>query len=279
MSAAISPSDASGVLAPLSIRAEGRLAARFTKVGTRTALDDLRESGGYRLKFPRGVACEAVIVNTGGGVAGGDDLVFDFTCASSASATITSQAAEKLYRSDGAPVTMRVSLSVADAASLHWLPQETILFDGAILQRRFDIDLAAHANALIFESVVFGRLAMGEIVAKGALHDRWRLRIADRLVFADEMRLENDLMSLLSRPATFNGAKACATVLFIGEDAAAMRDHVRAMAWSGVEAGFSLVNGVLVGRFLAHDPVALRAASAQLLQTMRGEKLPRVFTF
>lgn len=242
-------------------------------------LADLRESGGYRLKFPRGTACEAVIVNTGGGVAGGDDLVFDFACDEGATATVTSQAAEKLYRSDGPPVTMSVSLAAAAAASLHWLPQETILFDAARLKRQFVIDLASTAEALIFESVVFGRLAMGETIMHGALHDSWRLRIGGQLVLADEMRLDGDLGSLLRRPATFDGAKACATVLLVRSDAIAQRDILRSQEWAGVEAGFSHINGVLVCRLLSSHPLALRMASRQLLETLRGQKLPRVFTF
>lgn len=278
MSAAISLSDAVQA-SPVSIRAQGRLAARFARAGIRTALADLRESGGYRLKFPRGSACEAVIVNTGGGVAGGDDLAFAFTCDSGASATITSQAAEKLYRTDSVPVTMHVALSVADQANLDWLPQETILFDGARLQRRFAIDLARSATALIFESLVFGRLAMGERITRGAFHDSWRLRIGGELMFADEMRLEGDLVTVLDRPAAFNGAKSCATALLVRPDAVAMRDRLRALAWHGVEAGFSVVNDVLVCRMLAVDPSALRAASRQLLNLIRGHDVPRVFTF
>lgn len=278
MSAAISLSDAVQA-SPVSIRAQGRLAARFARAGIRTALADLRESGGYRLKFPRGSACEAVIVNTGGGVAGGDDLAFAFTCDSGASATITSQAAEKLYRTDSVPVTMHVALSVADQANLDWLPQETILFDGARLQRRFAIDLARSATALIFESLVFGRLAMGERITRGAFHDSWRLRIGGELMFADEMRLEGDLVTVLDRPAAFNGAKSCATALLVRPDALAMRDQLRALAWHGVEAGFSVVNDVLVCRMLAVDPSALRAASRQLLNLIRGHDVPRVFTF
>jgi urease accessory protein len=159
------------------------------------------------------------------------------------------------------------------------LPQETILFDAARLERRFLIDLATTAEALIFESIVFGRLAMGETIKRGALHDSWRLRVGGQLVFADEMRLDGDLVGLLNKPATFNGAKACATALLVRSDAIAQRDALRSQEWLGVEAGFSHVNGVLVCRLLASHPLALRIASRQLLETLRGQKLPRVFTF
>lgn len=279
MSVATSLFDAQTTAPPVSIRAEGRLAARFVRVGPRTALADLRESGGYRVKFPRGPLCEAVIVNTGGGVAGGDDLAFDFSCNAGASATITSQAAEKLYRSDGAPVTMQVRLAADAHSVLHWLPQETILFDGARLQRRFDIALHDKAEAFIFESITFGRIAMGEMITQGDWHDRWRVRIDDHLVFADETRLGGDLATHLHRPATYGGAKAAATILLRREDAADKRDQLRAQEWPSIEAGFTIVNGLLIGRMLAHDPRALRTASIKLLEMIRGHGVPRVFTF
>ena len=279
MFAATSLSDVPHVLAPVSIRAQGRLAARFVQTGSRTALADLRESGGYRLKFPRGGQCEAVIVNTGGGVAGGDDLAFDFGCDPGAAATITSQAAEKLYRSDGAPVTMRVSLQAAQGAALHWLPQETILFDGARLRRRFEIRLTQDAEALIFESVIFGRLAMGETMTNGAWHDSWRVWIDGRLGFADEARLDGDLGVHLIRPAIYGDAKAAATILLRRADACGMRDRLREREWPGVEFGFTYVNSLLIGRLMAQDPRALRAAAIQLLEMLRGRSVPRVFTF
>lgn len=279
MSAVTSLSEAPRAVSPVSIRAQGRLAARFAVAGPRTALADLRESGGYRLKFPHGRGCEAVIVNTGGGVAGGDDLVFDFHCDAGAAATITSQAAEKLYRSDGAPVTMRVSLQAASGASLQWLPQETILFDAARLTRRFDVALDETAEAFIFESVTFGRLAMGEAINHGEWHDSWRVYLGGRLAFADETRLGGDLARHLKRAATYGDAKAAATILLRRLDAPAIRDHLREQDWSGVESGFSIVNGLLVGRMLAHDPRALRAASIKIIELIRGQPVPRVFTF
>jgi urease accessory protein len=262
-----------------SIRAQGRLSARFARIDKRTLLADLRESGGYRLKFPRGSACEAVIVNTGGGVAGGDDLSFDFTAENSASVTLTSQAAEKLYRSQGKPITASIHLRAEPGATIEWLPQETILFDGAQFDRTFTLDLAANANALIFESLVLGRLAMGEEIATGSVHDHWRVRQGGRLIFADEVRFEEPLPHLLSRPATFAGAKAIATLVLIRHDAVEMRDAVRPMQWDGVEMGVSIVNGLFIARFLAHDPLALRKAARDMIETLRGAPLPRVFTF
>lgn len=262
-----------------SIRAEGRLSARFARTAARTTLADLRESGGYRLKFPRGSQCEAVIVNTGGGVAGGDDVRFEFSAAIGAHVTFTSQAAEKIYRSDDQPVVMQVNLQAETDAIIEWLPQETILFDGAALERSFHVDLAQGTDALIFESVVFGRLAMGEQIRHGSLRDHWRIRQAGRLLFADEVRLDGALDQLLARPAIVAGAKATATIILIRPDAVAMRDQLRVHQWEGVESGFSVVNGLFIGRLLAHDPLALRRAARSIIEILRGSAMPRVFTF
>ena len=262
-----------------SIRAEGRLSARFARTAARTTLADLRESGGYRLKFPRGSQCEAVIVNTGGGVAGGDDVRFEFAAAIGAHVTLTSQAAEKIYRSDDQPVVMQVNLQAETDAIIEWLPQETILFDGAALERSFHVDLAQGADALIFESVVFGRLAMGEQIRHGSLRDHWRIRQAGRLLFADEVRLDGALDQLLARPAVLAGAKATATIILVRPDAAVMRDQLRVHQWDGVESGFSVVNGLFIGRLLAHDPLALRRAARSIIEILRGSAMPRVFTF
>ena len=262
-----------------SIRAEGRLVARFSLTGQRTTLADLRESGGYRLKFPRGSACEAVIVNTGGGVAGGDDVRFAFMADAGAQITLTSQAAEKIYRSDGQMTAMQVDLNAKTGAVIEWLPQETILFNGAALERSFNVDLAQGAEALIVESVVFGRLAMGEEMRHGALHDHWRIRQDGCLIFADEVRLDGAWDRLLARPATLAGAKATGTIILVRPDAHTMRDQLRGQKWDGVESGFSVVNGLFIARLLAHDPLALRRAIRSIAETLRGRALPRVFTF
>src|SRR5439155_20406983 len=106
---------------------------------------------------------------------------------------LTAAAAEKVYRAGGPAANLNIALKAAAGAQLSWLPQETILFDRARISRRIDIDLAEDAQLLLCEIVVFGRAAMGERMLHGEFIDRWRLRRADRLVFAETVRLDGDI--------------------------------------------------------------------------------------
>ena len=197
-------------------RARGEICASFALAGARTEAARLFETGGLRLRFPRaGAECEAVVVNTGGGMAGGDRARIDFALAPGARVIATTQAAEKIYRAEGAGAEVAVRLVVEAGAALVWAPQETLLFDRARLSRRLEADVAADASLLIVEASVFGRLAHGETRIDAALHDDWRIRREGRLIFAEAVRLEN-AAATLDRPAVGRGARAIATLVVGG---------------------------------------------------------------
>src|SRR5215208_4844900 len=187
---------------PGFVRAAGGVRVAIGRTERGSAPLTIAESGGYRVRFPRAAgACEGVLINTGGGMAGG------------ARAVLTTQAAEKLYRSDGPDTEIAVDIALGPGSRLDWLPQEQILFDGARLRRRLDVELAASAALTLVESVVFGRIAMGEVAESGSFRDRWRIRRAGRLVFAEDVRLEGRLRETLARTAVGAGGRALATVL------------------------------------------------------------------
>ena len=166
-------------------RAEGEVVLAMGAGG----LTRLREAHAAKVRLPaRGH--EAILINTGGGLAGGDRFSFDITAEEGARLTVTSQAAERVYRSLGADAEVAVKLSAWRGAQLMWLPQETILFDGARLSRRIDADLAPEARLLAVESIILGREAAGETIRHAALHDRWRVRQGGRLVFADDLAID-----------------------------------------------------------------------------------------
>ncbi len=271
--------------APPSNRARGALAAGFRRVGARTEVIGPHETGGYRLRLPRshGGPCEAVIVNTGGGMAGGDRAEFSFAAEAGAAVTLTTTAAEKIYRgaeAGGAEAETRVgvALTLGPAAALDWLPQETILFDGARLSRRLDVDMVAGSDLLLAETLVFGRLGMGERMGSGRVRDRWRIRRGGRLVLAEELDIAGDVAGLLDRPALGGGARATATVVWVSRDAEAALDIARA-ALDGAElaGGASAWNGMLVARAASASPRALRASIVALLSGLRGRALPRLW--
>ena len=262
-------------------RARGELRADFRRVGVRTEPNRVFETGGYRLRMPRshGSQCDAVMVNTGGGMAGGDALRLGFACGPGAAVTITSTAAEKIYRADGLPTRIEAKLDVGPGGRLDWLPQETILFDGADLRRTLDVTLAGDATLLMAEMLVFGRLAMGETMRAGALRDRWRIRRDGRLVVAEDLALDHDIASLLDRPALGGGARASATLVLVTPDPEAhlqaVRDALAAADAAGLAAGASAWNGHVTVRALSPSPALLRAAIVRVLGVLRERGPPR----
>jgi len=238
----------------------------------------VHEHGSLRARFPNthDGALEAVIVNTGGGMTGGDRFTVDIDVGEGAHLVAGTAAAEKIYRSTGPAAEMDVTLKVAAGGHLAWLPQETILFDRARLSRRIDIDVAAGASLIMVEAVVFGRAAMGEFMTEGQFSDRWRVRLAGRLVYADTARLDGTIGAQLGRRAVTDGGIAMATVLIVpgGEDAL---EHVRALGdtFAG-QVGISAWNGLAVARLVAKDGAALRHDLIAVLAAL-GTKVPRLW--
>jgi urease accessory protein len=239
----------------------------------------LHESGSLRVRFPSPEAegLSAVFVNTAGGVAGGDRFDIDITAAEGARVTLTTAAAEKIYRATDRPAELAISLKLAAGAQLAWLPQETILFDRAKVSRRIDIDVADGASLLLCEMVVFGRTAMGERMQHGSFVDRWRVRLGGRLVYAETVRLDGDIGEKLSQPAIGKGAAAIATALIVPGDQALV-ERIREVAEKfGGEVGISAWNGFAMARFCAQDAARLRADMVAVLSRAGGPPLPRLW--
>ena len=263
-------------------RAVGELRVSAKRLGSETVLDDLRQAGCLKARFPRRVVpgwMDVVMLNTGGGVAGGDRLDLSLTAGIGAQMTIAAQAAERFYRAReaDAPSRVRTHLTVESGAALEWLPQETILFDRCALDRRLEIDMAADARFLGVETIVFGRRAMGERVRQGWLRDLIRVRRDGELLLHDAIRLDNEIEATLQRRAVGAGAGVIATMVYVAPDAAARLDAVRA-TFGSAEAGASAWNGMLVARFLGGESAALRASVVAALAVLREDRaLPRVW--
>jgi urease accessory protein len=262
-----------------AIRARGRIALAVEGASGITRRKRVHESGSLRVRFPNPHAgeLEAVTVNTGGGMTGGDAFDIDIAVGANAQLVVTSTAAEKIYRSLGPPATVSVKISVAAGAALAWLPQETILFDQATLRRRIEVDLAGDAHLVMIEPLVFGRTGMGESVRHGELQDHWRVRQDDRLIYAEGTRLGGPIADTLGETAVANGGVAIATALIVpGDEAIADAIHAMKDKFRG-EVGASAWNGRAVLRFCARDGAALRHDIAHALQAFRAAPLPRVW--
>ena len=238
----------------------------------------LHESGSLRVRFPspEDNGLSGVFVNTAGGVAGGDRFDIEISAADSARLTLTTAAAEKVYRAPGAAAQLNISLKAGAGAHLSWLPQETILFDRARVHRRFDIELDEAASLLLCEIVVFGRTATGERMEQGEFVDRWRLSRGGRLVFAETIRLDGDIGAKLARPAVAKGAAAMGTALIMpGDEALVERLREASDSFAG-EVGISAWNGFAMARFCAQDAARLRVDMMAVL-ARTGAALPRLW--
>jgi urease accessory protein len=238
----------------------------------------LDESGSLRVRFPSPEAqgLSAVFVNTAGGIAGGDRFDIDIAAGEGSRLTVTTAAAEKIYRAQGPAAELDITLKAAAGAHLAWLPQETILFDRARVSRKIDIDLAESASLLLCEIVVFGRAAMGEKMLTGSFVDCWRLRRGGRLVFAETVRLEGDIGEKLKRPAVAKGGVAVGTALIVPGEAATVERIREASESFGGEVGISAWNGFAMARFCAQDAARLRADMIAVLGRAGGP-LPRLW--
>ena len=259
-------------------RARGSVKFDVHQVESITRRRHLHESGSLRVRFPSPEAegLSAVFVNTAGGVAGGDRFEIEITAGEGSRIALTTAAAEKVYRAEGPAAELEITLKAAAGSHLSWLPQETILFDGARLSRRIDIDLAESASLLLAEIVVFGRIAMGERMLHGELVDRWRLWRGDKLVFAETVRLDGNIGEKLAKTAVANGGVAVGTALMVPGDEALV-ERVRELSSSfGGEVGISAWNGFAMARFCAQDAAKLRADMITVLRAT-GSALPRLW--
>jgi urease accessory protein len=259
-------------------RALGSVKFDVALVGGLTRRRALHESGSLRVRFPspEGQGLSAVFVNTAGGIAGGDQFDVDIAAGEGSHLTVTTAAAEKIYRSHGPAARVDIALSAASGAHLAWLPQETILFDQARVSRTIEIDLAESASLLLCEIVVFGRAAMGETMRSGQFTDRWRLRRGGRLAFAETVRLEGDIGATLQRRAVANGGAAIGTALIVpGDEAMVARIREASERFRG-EVGISAWNGFAMARFCAQNAAMLRADMIAVLGHA-GPALPRLW--
>ena len=260
-------------------RAQGSVIFDVHQVEGVTRRRHLHESGSLRVRFPSPEAdgLSAVFVNTAGGVAGGDRFGVEIATGEGSRLTVTTAAAEKIYRAEGPAAQLDISLKAEAGSRLAWLPQETILFDRARVSRKIDIELSESASLLLCEIVVFGRAAMGERMLQGEFVDRWRLRRGGRLVFAENVRLDGDIGAKLGQAVIAKGGVAIGTALIVPGDEALV-ERIRELAKSfGGEVGVSAWNGFAMARFCAQDAARLRADMMAVLGRASGEALPRLW--
>ncbi len=261
-------------------RSHGEAVAILDATGGMTRLVRLRQQGSAKAILPRvfdGVP-EVVFLNTSGGLTSGDRLSLRLEARGGAQVVATTQTAERAYAAPAGPAEVEVLVTAGRDARIDWLPQETILFDGADLRRTTRIDLGAGARCLYAETVVLGRAAMGETVRHLSFRDDRMILREGRPVLAEPLVLTGAVLARGGNQALLGGARAFATVALIAEGAGDAADGLRPMlSEPGVEAAASGWDGKCVVRLMAADGWPLRRLLARVLPRLSGRALPRVW--
>jgi urease accessory protein len=256
----------------------GRVVLSGSEMGVRIV--DVFQRSPVRIMFPR-VGCaieEAVLVNTAGGIAGGDRLEFGVTALASASIAVTSQAAEKVYRALNEPARIATKLQACEAAKLAWLPQETIVFNWGRLSRETEVELSSGAELLALEWLVLGRAAHGEEMVGGHITDSWRVKKDGRLIWADCFRITDEVFPHVHRKALLSNCKAVATLIYFGPHLDARLEYLRAIAAPlECHCAATSVAGLVIVRFAAKASYDLRLALRNFLQQFSRELKPGPF--
>lgn len=260
---------------PSAPRAIGTVKLSTKRTETGSGIARFRTSGASKVAFPRRRdVVEAIMLNTSGGLTGGDRFETRAQAGPESELVLTTQAAERAYRSLSGVARVTTDLQVGEGATLHWLPQEFILFDGASVERRLNVDLAPGAEALLVEPLVFGRAAMGETLKTGHFRDRITLTRGGQPVYWDRIALDGAITRQLARPAVANGNGAMASVICASPRAEAHLEPIRRRLPD--TGGVSLMApDLLILRLLAEDAFLLRRSLVPMLERLSGRALPK----
>ena len=230
--------------------------------GAATRVEEVFQRSPLRILFPRsfaGESHEAVLINTAGGIAGGDRLECAVTARDHASIAVSSQTPERVYRALNEPAHVMTKLQAHDGARLAWLPQETIIFNRARLRRRTEVEVSSRAELLALEWFVLGRAAHGERVLEGQITDSWHVKKDGRLVWADTFRATEETFPHLRRSALLSRNSAVATLIHSGPDLDGRLEMIRALVASlGCSGAATAVGGLIVVRLADPLPSNLR---------------------
>lgn len=266
--------------APHMQRAKGRGRLQTQQYEGRTRIAALYQEGCAKIRLPttHSSALEAIVINTAGGLTGGDELEWEIEAAEDARLVVSTQACERIYKSTGADAQIRTKIKIADGAHVDWLPQETLLFEQSKLDRQMFVELSGNASFTGVESILMGREAMGEAARTAMLSDNWRIKREGKLIHAEANRLsaadlERDSLSLLA------GNNAFATVVHISQNAQDKVAGIRAGIPDDAKVAVSAIGERLIVRLLAPSGLALRRLITPIIAQLSGAgTIPRVWT-
>jgi urease accessory protein len=264
---------------------QGSLQLKFSHNHGKTQQSHARVQAPLKVQrpfYPEGEAvCHSVVLHTAGGIVGGDRLSQAIHLEPNTHALLTTAAASKIYRSNGQQARQTIEIQVDAGACLEWLPQETIVFNGAIYRQDLRVELAPGANWLGWEVTRFGRSARGEKFLQG----EWRSHTE---VWQQGQPLWIDRQWLPGGEETFNslhglaGLPVVASLAWVGQAVSPEIVDKARMLWSAQErqgeAGVTQLISGLLCRYRGSSTFEVRNWFTDVWQLLRLSLLGRPVT-
>ena len=259
-------------------RAKGKLKISFMNSNDETSIHDLYQSGALKVLIPKSKSkyAEAVLINTGGGIVGGDNLSIEVEAAKKTNTWITTQASEKVYKSSSEQSILNTKVTLEDNSTLFWCPKETILFHNSKLIRNLDFDIKSSSKLLIIENIVFGRLASGELNADCFFSDHWRIKRDEKLIFAENFLFEDK--KTMYRKTNLGDYRSLLNIVYVSKDSNNYLNKMRNIISAGNIFGeASCWNDFIYLRALANNTVEFKKTIEEILILLVGDKsnIPR----
>jgi urease accessory protein len=165
-----------------------------------------------------------------------------------------------------------VRCNVSGGSCLEWLPQETIIFDGARGQNRVRVDMDESGRCAVWDIVCLGRPASDETFEAGYLRQGMEIYRADQPVY-----LENNLFSgggeLLQAPWGLRGCPVAGTfvITLAIEEQQLSELRNRIVATENEWFALSDLDGLLVARYLGHSTAQCRKVFTELWRALRPD--------
>lgn len=262
-------------------RAKGKLKISFMNSNDETSIHDLYQSGALKVLIPKSKSkyAEAVLINTGGGIVGGDNLSIEVEAAKKTNTWITTQASEKVYKSSSEQSILNTKVTLEDNSTLFWCPKETILFHNSKLIRNLDFDIKSSSKLLIIENIVFGRLASGELNADCFFSDHWRIKRDEKLIFAENFLFEDK--KTMYRKTNLGNYRSLLNIMYLSKDSKNFLNKMRNIISSeSIFGEASQWNDFISLRALAKNPIEFKKTIEEILILFVNEKskIPRILS-
>lgn len=225
---------------------------------------------------------ELSLINTSGGLTGGDALGWSIRANKGSWCTLSTPAAEKIYRSVAGVAKVDIDIDVGPDACLAWLPQETILFDEANFERNALFQIVSSSKLLITETLVLGRQASGETIKLLQCSDRWKVYSDGHLIHREDLNLNHIEPLLLNGASGLSGMKTITTLIYFGPDAVehlpTVRHDLKSLGPNIIAACSAATIGKsskLICRLIAPELYNIKACLSALVQRLNNKHLPK----